>query len=190
VREYSVFNVCGVIVTTNYKSDGIFLSADDRRHYIAWSERSKDDFSKDYWDTLWRWYDQGGVAHVAAYLAALSTATEDACVLGDASRAPEDAELADAIDRLGNPDATTIHRIANAVDGETATWIRDRNRRTIPHRLEAIGYVPVRNELAKDGLWVINGKRQAVYAKSILTISDHWPPPIASQAAAGNERNR
>ena len=29
LREYSVFNVCGVIITTNHKADGIFLPADD-----------------------------------------------------------------------------------------------------------------------------------------------------------------
>jgi Family of unknown function (DUF5906) len=31
LREYSVPNVCGVVITTNYKSDGIYLPADDRR---------------------------------------------------------------------------------------------------------------------------------------------------------------
>jgi hypothetical protein len=183
VHEYQVFNVCGVVVTTNYKSDGIYLPADDRRHYVAWSERTKDYFSKDYWDTLWRWYGQGGIAHVTAYLAALDISDFDPKApppktaafwdIVDASRAPEDAELADAIDSLGNPDATTIDRIANVAEGEAAIWIRDRkNRRAIPHRLEAIGYVPVRNELANDGLWVIHGKRKRVYAKSTLSIPD------------------
>ena len=37
VREYAVFNVCGVIITTNYKTNGIYLPAEDRRHYVAWS---------------------------------------------------------------------------------------------------------------------------------------------------------
>ena len=34
----------------------------------------------------------------------------------DANRAPEDAELADVLDKLGNPDATTLIQIANARD--------------------------------------------------------------------------
>jgi hypothetical protein len=51
--------------------------------------------------------------------------------------------------------------------------MRDRkNRRRIPHRLEKCGYVPVRNDTAKDGLWKINGARQVVYAKSSLTIRE------------------
>jgi hypothetical protein len=52
-------------------------------------------------------------------------------------------------------------------------WIKDRkNRRQIPHRLEACGYSPVRNDAAKDGLWKINGTRQVVYAKAGLTQRD------------------
>jgi hypothetical protein len=34
-----VFNCLGFIITTNYKTDGIYLPADDRRHYVAWSHR-------------------------------------------------------------------------------------------------------------------------------------------------------
>ena len=37
IREYSVPNVTGVIITSNYLTDGCFLPADDRRHYVAWS---------------------------------------------------------------------------------------------------------------------------------------------------------
>jgi hypothetical protein len=35
LREHAVFNVCGVIITTNHKTDGIYLPRDDRRHYVA-----------------------------------------------------------------------------------------------------------------------------------------------------------
>jgi hypothetical protein len=49
LREYSILNCCGVIVTTNHKSDGIHLPADDRRHYVAWSDLTKADFADDYW---------------------------------------------------------------------------------------------------------------------------------------------
>ncbi len=45
LREHSILNCCGVIITTNHKADGIFLPADDRRHYVAWSDLTKDDFT-------------------------------------------------------------------------------------------------------------------------------------------------
>ena len=87
--------------------------------------------------------------------------------------APEDAEIADVLDRMGNPDATTLARITDEALGEFETWIKDRrNRRTIPHRLEKCDYVPVRNEAAKDHLWKINGVRQVVYAKKSLSFRD------------------
>ena len=39
---------------------------------------TKEDFDQDYWNKLWRWYDQGGAEHVAAYLAALDLSGFDA----------------------------------------------------------------------------------------------------------------
>ena len=37
LREYYVPNLCGVIITSNHKTDGIYLPAEDRRHFVAWS---------------------------------------------------------------------------------------------------------------------------------------------------------
>ena len=68
LREYSVPNVCGVIITTNHKTDGIYLPADDRRHYVAWSDATKEDFAPEYWTSLYRWYEDEGYWNVAAYL--------------------------------------------------------------------------------------------------------------------------
>ena len=194
LREYAVFNVCGVIITTNYKTNGIYLPAQDRRHYVAWSNKTKDDFDQSYWDGIWSWYENGGRADVAAYLAALDISdfnpkaappkTEAFWAIVDANRSPEDSELADALDRLGTekpgPDgqpgverakAVTIDRIALVASGDFALWIRDpKNRRAIPHRMEECGYSAVRNKNATDGLWKISGRRQAVYALSTLSF--------------------
>jgi hypothetical protein len=72
IREYYVFNVIGFIITTNHKTDGIYLPIDDRRHYVAWSDAVKEDFSPEYWVKFWQWYRyEGGFAHVAAYLSTL-----------------------------------------------------------------------------------------------------------------------
>jgi Family of unknown function (DUF5906) len=183
LREYYVPNCTGVIVTSNHKTDGIYLPADDRRHYVAWSDLTKEDFGKDYWSRIWGWYAHNGHHHVAAYLAQLDISTFDAKApppktaafwdIVDANRAPEDAELADVLDDLGNPDATTLRRLQNAATGDFQEWLRDRkNRRAIPHRMEKCSYVPVRNEDADDGLWKINDRRQVVYAKAALSLRD------------------
>ena len=64
------------------------------------------------------------------------------------------------LDRLKNPNATTLARVQNEASGEIEAWLRDyKNRRVIPHRFDSCGYTPVRNDAAKDGMWKINGKR-------------------------------
>jgi Family of unknown function (DUF5906) len=183
LREHSIFNCCGVILTTNHKADGIYLPPDDRRHFVAWSDLTKDDFTAEYWNKLWRFYRDGGSANVAAYLASLDLSgfdpkapppkTQAFWEIVDASRAPEDAELADVIESLGSPAALTLAKIAGRAQGDFAEWLRDRkNARRVPHRLEACGYVAVRNDAAKDGLWKVGGKRQVIYAKAELSLRD------------------
>ena len=71
IREYYVPNLCGVIITTNHKTDGIYLPPDDRRHYVLWSNLCKENFASDYFNNLYRWYENGGNAYVAYYLANL-----------------------------------------------------------------------------------------------------------------------
>ena len=100
IREYSVFNVCGVVITSNHKTDGIYLPADDRRHYVAWSRRRRTISPR----TTGRAF---GVVrarrhgHVAAYLRELDISGFDPKApppktaafwdIASASRAPEDA---------------------------------------------------------------------------------------------------
>ena len=123
-----MFNVLGFILTTNHKTDGIYLPADDRRHYVAWSALTKEDFQPQYWQELWGWYYAGGFEHVAAYLAELDlsgfrpegAAAEDAGVLGHRQRqsSAEDAELADVLDELGNPEAVTPKQLLAKATGQ------------------------------------------------------------------------
>ncbi|MGY3240014.1 hypothetical protein ACVMAJ_006904 [Bradyrhizobium sp. USDA 4448] len=182
LREHAVVNVCGVIVTTNNK-DSLHLPADDRRHFVAWSVRSKDDFKPDYWNALYRWFAGGGTEIVAHYLATLDLSdfdpkapppkTQAFWEMVDSSRAPEDAEMADAIDALGKPDAVTLANILTRAALSFGEWLQDRrNRRKIPHRFAECGYVAVRNPSASDGYWVVNGKRAPVYAKRELSQRD------------------
>jgi hypothetical protein len=183
--EYSIANCCGIIMTTNHKTTGIYLPADDRRHFVAWSDRTKEDarFEGNYWNKLWGYYDEGGFQHVAAHLQqrdihafnpkAPPPKTEAFWSIVDANRAPEDAELADLLERIGSPRAVSLGHIIELAEGSFGDWIRDRrNRRVIPHRLEECGYVPARNPDASDGLWKIAGRRQAVYARAELDLRD------------------
>jgi hypothetical protein len=183
LREHYVFNVLGFILTTNHKTDGIFLPANDRRHYVAWSDCKQEDFTPRYWTELWCYYADGGVEHVAAYLNEFDLSDFDPKAppprtpafwdIVNTTRAPEDAELADVLDKLGKPDAVTLAELITAANGGIAEWLLDRrNRRALPHRLERCDYVSVRNPDAKDGLWKLQGARQVIYAKTSLTAQE------------------
>jgi len=190
LREHDVFNVTGLIMTTNHRTDGVYLPPDDRRHFVAWSEAKQADFTSEYWNERWRWYESGGFGHVAAYLQTLDISdfdpkapprkTEAFWAIVNANQSSEDAELADALDQLGHYTgrgerlkAVTLDMIiVNATEG-LAEWLRDRkNRRATPHRLERCGYIPVRNTDAGDGLFKVGGRRQTVYGRDDLSIRD------------------
>jgi hypothetical protein len=190
VREHAVFNVCGVVITTNHKAGGIYLPADDRRHFVAWSDAGKQDC-----DALWRWYEADGIRNVAAYLATIDLSdfnpkaapprTPAFLEMVDASRAPEDDEFADALEQLGWPEAVPIGDILDRSNASFGEWVKDRrNARQIPHRFEQAGYVAVRNDSDKtDGRWKVRGKRVVIYSKAELSLRERI---IAARRTAGS----
>lgn len=193
--EYSIPNVCGVIITTNHKADGIYLPADDRRHFVAWSDADRAEFGGAYWPALWAWLENGGVEAVAHYLRNLDLSQFNAKApppktsafweIVNASRAPENDELADIIDKLAAAqpvDAITLDHVKSRASEDFLSWLRDsRNARKIPHRMEDCGYVPVRNHDAKDGKWRIKERRQPVYARQDLPERERF---LAAQRLA------
>lgn len=183
LREYSVVNVMGVIITTNNKSSGIYLPSDDRRHYVAWSPLTQTPEVIDECARMWQWYASGGLENVVAFLRRVNLSkfdpkapppkTQAFYEIVDANRSPEDSELADTLEKMRSPDALTVARLCDYASDDFEDWLKDRrNRRLIPHRLESVGYVPVRNTGADQGLWKIDGKRQTAYAKKTLSYRD------------------
>src|SRR6185436_13395580 len=83
------------------------------------------------------------------------------------------------LDHLRRPHAVSLGKLQAEAKSSIAgsesfgDWMSDRkNRRAIPGRLERCGYEAVRNPSAADGLWVIGGRRQAVYGNSALVFTD------------------
>jgi hypothetical protein len=192
LRQYNIVNCVGLIITSNHR-DGLFLPPDDRRHYVCWSEREKENFPPNYWNEIYHWYEhEGGYAHVSAYLDKLDLSSFDPKApppqtdawhaLVNINRAPEESELADVLDQqLGNPKAVSLEEIVAETDEYSSfgRWLRDRkNRRAIPHRFEAVDYVPFRNPNRKDGLWLVGGVRRVVYIDKTL------PPTARFKAVA------
>jgi hypothetical protein len=195
IKQHYVLNCMGVIITTNHLTDGIYLPAEDRRHYVAWSDCEPTDFAPDFWTELWKWYDEGGDRHVAAYLATLDISDFDPKApppktpafwsIVNANRTTEEGELQDILDKLGNPDAVTIDEISGKASMDFDEWLRERkNRKAVSHRLENCGYRAVNNPVAKDGLWRIDERRQMIYAKVSLPLGEQLKAAEALQRAA------
>jgi Bifunctional DNA primase/polymerase, N-terminal/Primase C terminal 2 (PriCT-2)/Family of unknown function (DUF5906) len=183
IKQHYVLNCMGVIITSNHLTDGIYLLAEDRRHYVAWSDCKPTGFPPGFWNEMWSWYDTGGDGHVAAYLATLDISNFDPKApppktaafwsIVNANRTSEEAELQDVLDKLGNPDAVTIEAIRIEALPSLREWLKEpKNRKAVTHRFENCGYRAVNNQGAKDGLWKIDGRRQVVYAKTELSLAD------------------
>jgi hypothetical protein len=213
VKPYWVRNCCGVVETTN-NEDGFYLPEDDRRHLVEWSDVTRDEFPEGFWVNFHNWYqNKGGYGHVAAYLTELDLSefnphavpprTEAFLRIVQINRAPEETELANLINAMGNPDIVTVESLIDAAQPATpysqlssfALWLSERkNRRAIPRRLKAAGYVSVTYPLADHGQWTINGQRMVLYAKVTLNPRDRIAAATAfkdkGEAATREEQER
>jgi hypothetical protein len=179
IPEFNIMNCLGVVITTNHR-DAIYLPDDDRRHFVAFSECRSDEFPTEFWTAFWHWYEhENGFQHVAAYLSQYDLTgfnpkadppkTEAFWAMVTADYGDEESELADAIDRLGWPNALTMDQLiaeAPALESLRAPKARRMTRR----RLSWCGYVPVSNVDAKDRLWKVGDRRQIIYTRHILNI--------------------
>lgn len=195
VKLHPIANFTAIVISANEKS-GLYLPAEDRRHFVAWSDCVPSDFAEDYWTKLYAWYDAGGIEHVVAYLRSIDLSDFDPKTPPPKTAAfweivaqgesTENSELADLIDELtcaglyDRPVALTIEQlIAEASQNpakfdEVHTWLTDRrSRRTIPHRLNKCGYVPIRNDDdATDGRWRVSGKRVMIYGRKDVPLKE------------------
>jgi Family of unknown function (DUF5906) len=188
IQQHYVLNCVGVVITTNHLTDGIYLPPEDRRHFVAWSDRKPTDFPDGYWNKIYKWYDDGGDRHVAAYLDTLDISdfnpkapppkTPAFWRIVNANRTTEEGEMADCIDGLGNPAVVTIKTILKAafdlkLSAKFREWLNDnKSRKAVNHRLEDCGYQVVVNPAAESGMWNINARRQMVYARSELSSEE------------------
>ena len=203
-HEYAIPNVCGVIITTNHKTDGIYPAGRRSPPFRRLVRPRQERLRRRPTGT-----SSGNGTAAAGSMSSRTTCTtstspafnpkapppqtEAFCEIVNASRSPEDAELADALDRLAEQSKDypaddrhvtdkrqfwpTIVTVADVVaassNGEFNQWITDRkNSRKIPHRFEGCGYTPVRNPDADSGLWRLNGHRQALYGRLTVAFGD------------------
>jgi hypothetical protein len=188
IPSHSIPNVTAVVVMTNHGTDGIYIPADDRRFYVALSSLKKEDFTEQYWNDLYNWYDHGGDKAVAAYLQNFDLSdfnpkapppkTDAWWAIVAASSSSEDGELAELLDKLGNPGAVILEQLRDEARHEGLTdfanWLSDpKSCRALPSKLAEMGYnfFPNPNN-KKKGTWRIKGKERRIYARTLRTIDE------------------
>ncbi|MDM0052019.1 PriCT-2 domain-containing protein [Variovorax sp. J22R115] len=187
LKEYYVVNVIGVVFTTNNKLSGLYLPAEDRRHYVAWSNVEKTPEVIERAQRLHPWYAAGGTDHVVAFLRELDLSGFDAkapppqtpafWAMVQAGEAPDKGELSEVIAHIGGPVAVTLQQVITGARSlnlhELAEELGDRKaRRSISHKFHESGYAVAHNPDATDGLFVLSGRRVRVYALAKLPVSD------------------
>ena len=92
----------------------------------------------------------------------------------DAALAPEGDDLAEALGRLQNPEAVILDDLLDmAVTEGFKTWLRDpKSSRSIPHRMDEVGYVPVHNRDDQRGRWQVGGRQRIVYVRKDLEAGE------------------
>ena len=173
ITPYHALNVVGVIFTTNHKTAGIFLPADDRRHYVAWSVLKAAKSGP--WPERWKWLDSGGAEAVAHHLAHLDLSCFDPKAppphtqafneIVHASLTSEGNDLLDLIEDLKRPETLIVGDLIDRIHelqqlrpdlaGLLAFLTERKNSRIISIRLEDCDYRRLSNPDEKQGRWVI-----------------------------------
>lgn len=187
-QEYYVANLCGVVITTNYKIGGLYIPEGDRRYYVAWSPLPAKTPGPEYFVKLYAWFEQGGLDHVAALLEtydldgfdpkAAPPTTPAFMEIIAASKAAQIGDIQDALDRLNWPDLLIVPDLIIA-DPVAASALTDpANRVMIARWLDAAGYMQVPNLNAKSGKWSVyvtsdaDRRKLMVYGKKTISSKE------------------
>ncbi|MBD9522414.1 hypothetical protein IB262_21190 [Ensifer sp. ENS02] len=196
MKEVYVANINATVMYSNELLGGLLLTEDDRRHYIAATEVTKEQlFEKNpnYFPDLYNWYEEGGVAHVAAFLD-----TVDLSDFNPKAPPPKTPAFWNVIHANASADKSDLEELLEKISGEMAKrgevlkvitieklassthcpyelreFLRDRAQRwKVPQLLEERGFPRLHNPATKQGLWTIGDKKVAIYGNKAVPIED------------------
>jgi len=185
-KKYSIRKYCGVILTTNHLSTGIYIPPGDRRYDVLQSATAAemgiptDEDKKKYFNDIYSWFNDEGRAHVVAFLmerdiskfdpnvGQRKTAAHQSVVMSGKSG---DEWLDDAIHELGEPMHVRLDQVVELCvnNGAKAGDVRAK----ISPAMTRAGYSLVRNPNAADGRWKFGKKKSSVWSTN-LGIDPDW----------------
>jgi len=181
IDVYSVPNVVGVIMTSNHKLDGLYLPADDRRHYVAWAKVTASNFDPEHFNKLYGWFKGGGLGHVVAFLRERDLSRFDAKAppvqtrafrsIAAVSRGSEGDDIVDVIEAMGKPDVFSWGDFMNKATGALHDLAKN-NQRALRDKLEQEGYETVENPASSDGRWKVGEGKASLWGRRDMTPRD------------------
>ncbi len=178
-QKFFIRMFCGVVITTNHLTGGIYIPPDDRRYDVIDTATMEeldlvDEVKRrEYFETLWEWFLAGGMTHIAAYLherdlskfsASNGQRRTEAHKSVVAVGLTSDQWLIDIISDLGDPEVLRADWIITRAvsNGEREMDVR----RKIGSSIGRAGYFFLRNGGSKDGRWKHEGKWVTIYLKN------------------------
>jgi hypothetical protein len=188
-QKFSVRMHCGVVLTTNHMTTGIFIPADDRRYDVIECATkvemglNSDEEAKEYFGDLWGWYNNDGAApHIAAFLqernikkfsAASGQRKTSAHTTIVVSNMSNDHWAIDALEELGEPEMVRADAVLSIAmkEGNGNLTIKELNARLQATMIRA-GYNVFRNPERRDGRWKFGKKLSTVYVRRDVKIEN------------------
>lgn len=177
-RPYQIPNLNATIITTNHRSGGLYLPADDRRHLVVFSDAVRTQFSDAYWNDYHQWMGNGGIEDCAAWLLShdvtqfnpkVPTQTDAFLEMVEGGQSADHHDLADLVELAGD-EPFTIEKLAFLAMGNGDRDLSEdlRNRGKLPkikRALSDLGVKQYKNPNTSRGRWVINGKHVTLYKR-------------------------
>jgi hypothetical protein len=182
-KPYTIPNVTFPIITTNYKIGGLYLPVDDGRHYVAWSDMTREGFEEGYFDRLWAFYSRGGIWNVVAWLLAYDLSAFNAkappkktaafYAMADANMSNDEGDVADMLQEMKHPAVVTLECFTAKQSALAVFFSEPKNGSRIHAIMDRAGYFKVKNPDAKSGRWTIKGRKTMVYGRRDLSFRQH-----------------
>lgn len=176
---YQIPNLNNVIITTNYRTGGMYLPNDDRRHFVAYSDLPVGTFDEGYWRKFHEWMDGGGLEECAAYLMSRDVSrfnpkaspprTAAFWAMCEAGETDETSDLADILDGHAAVTLAQLTFLAGTNRPLVEMLTDGKKGKAINRTLQDLGWIPVRNPNDKRGRWLVAGKRSIIYCRQSLS---------------------
>jgi hypothetical protein len=186
IPRHQIPNVNNTIITTNYRSGGLYVPRDDRRYFIVFSDVLRDQLGAEYWRALDAWMAVAeNVEEIAAWLMVRDVShfnpkappprTAAWHEMAEGGQSGETNQLADLVEGFEVFTVAMLAEKASTMQGadvELGNFLRaGKNGTKINRMLNDLGWTKIKNQHDNRGRWLVSGSRVAIYGPDNLPMA-------------------